>query len=51
MNRAESKSSVHKTGFRVARNPCLRRGTLAFDYWMRLADTSWRSLRTLAGAN
>jgi WD40 repeat protein len=35
----------------VARNPCLRRGPLTLDYWVRLADTSWRSVRKLAGAN
>src|SRR5262249_15400964 len=33
----------------VARNPCLRRGPLSLDYWTRLADTSWRSLRLMAG--
>jgi WD40 repeat protein len=36
---------------RVARNPCLRRGPLTFDYWTRLAGNSWRSLRGLAGRN
>ena len=35
----------------VARNPCLRRGPLSLDYWTGLAGNSWRSLRTLAGAN
>jgi len=35
----------------VGRNPCLRRGPLSLDYWTRLADTSWRSLRKFAGAN
>jgi len=29
----------------------LRRGPLTFDYWMRLADTSWRSLQKFADAN
>jgi hypothetical protein len=35
----------------LARNPCLRRGPLTLDYWMRLAGNSWRSLRRLAGAD
>jgi hypothetical protein len=34
----------------IARNPCLRRGPLTLDYWMRLAGNSWRSLRRLSGA-
>jgi hypothetical protein len=34
----------------IARNPCLRRGPLTLDYWMRLAGKSWRSVRRLAGA-
>jgi WD40 repeat protein len=33
---------------RVARNPCLRRGPLALDYWTRLPGELWRSARRLA---
>jgi WD40 repeat protein len=33
----------------VARNPCLRRGPLTFDYWTRLASNGWRSLRGFVG--
>jgi hypothetical protein len=33
----------------VARNPCLRRGPLTLDHWIRLVDNSWRSLRRLIG--
>jgi len=35
----------------VARNPCLRRGPLSLDYWMRLPGDLWRSLRLLAGVH
>jgi hypothetical protein len=31
-----------------ARNPCLRRGPLALDYWTRLPGELWRSARRLA---
>jgi hypothetical protein len=34
-----------------ARNPCLRRGPLALDYWTRLPGELWRSLRRLAGVD
>src|SRR5262249_43894310 len=34
----------------VARNPCLRRGPLSFEYWARLPGQLWRSLRKIAGA-
>jgi WD40 repeat protein len=35
----------------VARNPCLRRGPLSLDYWIRLPGQLWRSTRRLIGAN
>jgi hypothetical protein len=35
----------------VARNPCLRRGPLALDYWTRLPGDTWRSLRRMIGAD
>jgi WD40 repeat protein len=35
----------------IARNPCLRRGPLSFDYWTGLAGNGWRSLRGLVGRN
>jgi WD40 repeat protein len=35
----------------IARNPCLRRGPLALDYWTRLAGDTWRSLRRMAKAD
>ncbi len=35
----------------IARNPCLRRGPLSFDYWTRLAGNGWRSLRGLVGGH
>jgi hypothetical protein len=31
----------------VARNPCLRRGPLTWEYWTRLPAASWRALRAL----
>jgi hypothetical protein len=34
---------------RIARNPCLRRGPLSFDYWTRLPEQLWRSIRDWAG--
>ena len=33
----------------IARNPCLRRGPLSLDYWIRLPGQLWRSTRALAG--
>jgi len=35
----------------VARNPCLRRGPLSLDYWMRLPVQFWRSWRVGVFAN
>jgi WD domain, G-beta repeat len=35
----------------VARNPCLRRGPLALDYWTRLPGELWRSARRLASTD
>jgi hypothetical protein len=35
----------------VARNPCLRRGPLSFDYWTRLPGQLWRLTRRLAAVN
>jgi hypothetical protein len=34
----------------VARNPCLRRGPLAWEYWTRLPGGLWRWMRSLAPA-
>ena len=35
----------------IARNPCLRRGPLAWEYWTRLPVDLWRSVRVLLGSN
>jgi len=35
----------------IARNPCLRRGPLAWEYWTRLPADFWRSVRALVGSN
>ena len=35
----------------IARNRCLRRGTLPLDCWTRLPGEFWRSIRWLAGVN
>ena len=29
----------------IARNPCLRRGPLSLDYWLRLPGQMWRAVR------
>jgi hypothetical protein len=34
-----------------ARNPCLRRGPLSLDYWTRLPQQLWRSMRGFVGVN
>jgi hypothetical protein len=35
----------------IARNPCLRRGPLALDYWTRLPGELWRSARRLTSSD
>jgi WD40 repeat protein len=35
----------------IARNPCLRRGPLAWEYWTRLPGKFWRSVRALVASN
>jgi WD domain, G-beta repeat len=35
----------------IARNPCLRRGSLSLDYWTRLPGDLWHSVQTFAGVN
>jgi WD40 repeat protein len=35
----------------IARNPCLRRGPLSLDYWMRLSGQLWRSTLRLMRMN
>jgi hypothetical protein len=35
----------------IARNPCLRRGPLSWEYWTRLPGQLWRSVRTIARAS
>ena len=35
----------------VARNPCLRRGSLSLDYWTGLPEWFWRSTCRLLGVN
>jgi hypothetical protein len=35
----------------IARNPCLRRGPLSWEYWTRLPGNLWRSARRLALAD
>jgi WD40 repeat protein len=34
----------------IARNPCLRRGPLSWNYWVRLPGQWWRSMRALGFA-
>jgi hypothetical protein len=36
---------------RDARNPCLRRGPLSVEYWLRLPNDIWRGARALIGLN
>ncbi len=35
----------------IARNPCLRRGPLSWDYWTRLPGELWQSARRLGVVN
>jgi hypothetical protein len=35
----------------IARNPCLRRGPLSWEYWTRLPGDLWRSVRTITRLN
>ena len=35
----------------IARNPCLRLGPLAWEYWTRLAADLWRSAHGLVPSN
>jgi hypothetical protein len=35
----------------IARNPCLRRGPLSVEYWMRVPGDLWRFVRTLTVPN
>jgi hypothetical protein len=35
----------------IARNPCLRLGPLAWDYWTSLPAKLWHSVRALSSPN